>query len=158
MLHKSLIQFSVDGQGCLPSLFDLRPNYGGHVMTIMGTSFKRPPASTAALSAPEPAAGRCWSTPLLETPGHTRASLGQSSGVTATFSWWAQGSVCALQESVSPVPWGYVRCHEEQYCIGIWNVRSMNQGKLDVVKQKMTRVNVNILGIKRTKMDWNRWI
>ena len=45
---------------------------------------------------------------------------------------------------------------KEQYCIGIWNVRSMNQGKLDVVKQKMTRVNVNILGIKRTKMDWNR--
>ena len=75
MLSKSLIQFSVDGQGCLPSLFDLRPNYGGHVMTIMGTSFKRPPASTAALSAPEPAAGRCWPTPLLETPGHSRASL-----------------------------------------------------------------------------------
>ena len=40
-----------------------------------------------------------------------------------------------------------VQCCKEQYCIGIWNVRSMNQGKLEVVKQEMARVNVNILGI-----------
>ena len=40
-----------------------------------------------------------------------------------------------------------VRCCEEQYCIGTWNDRSMNQGKLEVVKQEMARVNVNILGI-----------
>ena len=38
------------------------------------------------------------------------------------------------------------RCNE-QYCIGTWNVRSMNQGKLEVVKQEMARVNVDILGI-----------
>ena len=37
-----------------------------------------------------------------------------------------------------------VQCCKEQYCIGIWNVRSMNQGKLEVVKQEMARVNVNI--------------
>ena len=36
---------------------------------------------------------------------------------------------------------------KEQYCIGTWNVRSMNQGKLEVVKQEMARVNVDILGI-----------
>ena len=42
--------------------------------------------------------------------------------------------------------------NKEQYCIGTWNVRSMNQGKLEVVKQEMTRVNIDILG---TKMDWN---
>ena len=36
-----------------------------------------------------------------------------------------------------------VQCHKEQYCIGTWNVRSMNQGKLDVVKQEMARVNVS---------------
>ena len=36
-----------------------------------------------------------------------------------------------------------VRCHKEQYCIEIWNVRSMNQGKLEVVKQEMARVNAN---------------
>ena len=39
-----------------------------------------------------------------------------------------------------------VRCCEEQYCIGTWNVRSMNEGKLEVVKQEMARVNVDILG------------
>ena len=40
-----------------------------------------------------------------------------------------------------------VRCCKDQYCIGTWNARSMNQGKLEVVKQEMARVNVNILGI-----------
>ena len=40
---------------------------------------------------------------------------------------------------------------KEQYCIGTWNVRSMNQGKLEVVKQEMTRVNINILGISELR-------
>ena len=44
-----------------------------------------------------------------------------------------------------------VRCCKEQYCIETWNVRSMNQGKLEVVKQEMARVNVNILGISELK-------
>ena len=44
-----------------------------------------------------------------------------------------------------------VRCCKEQYCIVTWNVRSMNQGKLEVVKQEMARVNVNILGISELK-------
>ena len=44
-----------------------------------------------------------------------------------------------------------VRCYKEQYCIGTWIVRSMNQGKLEVVKQEMSRVNVNILGIRELK-------
>ena len=44
-----------------------------------------------------------------------------------------------------------VQCCKEQYCIGTWNVRSMNQGKLEVVKQEMARVNINILGISRLK-------
>ena len=47
-----------------------------------------------------------------------------------------------------------VQCCKEQYCIGTWNVRSMNKGKLEVVKQKMTRVNINILGISELK--WTR--
>ena len=47
-----------------------------------------------------------------------------------------------------------VRCCKEQYCIGTWNVRSMNQGKLEVVKQEMARVNINILGI--SKLKWTR--
>ena len=40
-----------------------------------------------------------------------------------------------------------VWCCTEQYCIGTWNVRSKNQGKFEVVKQEMARVNVDILGI-----------
>ena len=44
-----------------------------------------------------------------------------------------------------------VQCCKEQYCIGTWNVRSMNQGKLEVVKQEMARVNINILGIRELK-------
>ena len=44
-----------------------------------------------------------------------------------------------------------VQCCKEQYCIGTWNVRSMNQGKLEVDKQEMARVNVNILGISELK-------
>ena len=46
------------------------------------------------------------------------------------------------------------QCCKEQYCIGTWNVRSMNQGKLDVGKQEMARVNVNILRISELK--WTR--
>ena len=45
-----------------------------------------------------------------------------------------------------------VRCCTEQYCIGTWNVRSMNQGKLEVVKQEMARVNVDILG--NSELKW----
>ena len=44
-----------------------------------------------------------------------------------------------------------VPCCKEQYCLGNWNVRSMNQGKLEVVKQEMARVNVNFLGISELK-------
>ena len=47
-----------------------------------------------------------------------------------------------------------VQCCKEQYCIEIWNVRSMNLGKLDIVKQEMGRMNINILGISELK--WMR--
>ena len=46
-----------------------------------------------------------------------------------------------------------VLCCEEQYCIGTWNVRSMNQGKLEVVKQEMARVNVDFIGISELKQN-----
>ena len=49
-----------------------------------------------------------------------------------------------------------VQCCKEQYCIGTWNVRSMNQGKWKVVKQEMARVNVDILGISELK--WTEWV
>ena len=44
-----------------------------------------------------------------------------------------------------------VQCCKEQYCIGTWNIRFMNQGKLEVVKQEMARVNIDILGINELK-------
>ena len=44
-----------------------------------------------------------------------------------------------------------VQCYKEQYCIGTWNVRSINQGKLEVVKYEMARVNINILRITELK-------
>ena len=44
-----------------------------------------------------------------------------------------------------------IQCCKEQYCIGTWNFRSMNQGKLEVVKQEMARVNVDFLGINELK-------
>ena len=47
-----------------------------------------------------------------------------------------------------------VRCCKEQYCIGTWNVRSMNQGKLQVVEQEMVKVNIDILGI--SELRWTR--
>ena len=48
-----------------------------------------------------------------------------------------------------------VRCCKEQYCIGTWNVRSMNQGKLEVVKQEMAKSEHQHSRNQRTKMDWN---
>ena len=76
------------------------------VMKIMVTSFQRSHAHTATLSASNTAAGHCCPMPLLETSGHSQASLGQSlvgSLLLSTGSWCAQGFVCALQEFVSPV-------------------------------------------------------
>ena len=74
------------------------------VMKIMATSCKRPQACTAALSTPNPAAGHHLPMPPPETPGHSRARLGQSlvgSLLLSPGSWCAQGSVCAHQEFVS---------------------------------------------------------
>ena len=44
-----------------------------------------------------------------------------------------------------------VQYYKEQYCIGTWNVRSVNQGKLEMIKQEMARVTVDILGISKLK-------
>ena len=76
------------------------------VMKIMETSFKRSHAHTSTLSVPNPAAGHCGPTPLPDIPRHSQASLGQSlvgSPLLSPGSWCTQYSVCALQESVSPV-------------------------------------------------------
>ena len=75
-------------------------------MKIMSNSFKRSHACTAVFSAPDHAAGHHRPTPALETLGHSWASLGQSfveSLLLSPGSFCAQGLICALQESVSPV-------------------------------------------------------
>ena len=87
MLSKSLIQFSVDGWCCVPSLLFMWGQTMVEVMKITVTSFKRSHACTATLSAPNPASGHHRPTPPLKTPRHSQASLGQSCGVTAPFSW-----------------------------------------------------------------------
>ena len=106
MLSKSLIQFSVDGRGCVPSLlFDLRPNYGGgdedngdllqnvpcsHCCTQCPLAYSRPPPTHMS-------AGDFWT------------FMGKSGSVSCWSlllphgCWCAQGSVCALQASLSPV-------------------------------------------------------
>ena len=76
------------------------------VMKIMKTSFKRSHAGTAALSDSDPQSGHRWPTPLPETPGHSWACLGHflvGSLLFSLGSWFPQGFVCALQESVSTV-------------------------------------------------------
>ena len=71
MLSKSLIQFSVDGQGYVPSLlFDLRPNYDGD-NEDNGNFLQKSHAGTAVLSASDPVAGHCSPIPPPETPGHS---------------------------------------------------------------------------------------
>ena len=57
-----------------------------------------------------------------------------------------QCPVVDVYDGVSKIPY----C-KEQNCIGTWNVRSMNQGKLEVVKQEIARVDINILGIRELK-------
>ena len=103
MLSKSLIQFSVDGLGCVPSCCLTWVQTTVEVMKIMVNSFKRSHACTATLRAPDPAAGHHWPTPPPETPGHSRASLGQSfvgSLLLSPGSRCAQGFVWALQMSL----------------------------------------------------------
>ena len=75
MLSKSLIQFYVEGWGCVHSLlFELRPNYGGS-NGGNAASFKRSHVPTSILSAPNPAAGLHQPTPSPETPGHSEDLL-----------------------------------------------------------------------------------
>ena len=94
MLSKSLIQFSVDGWSCVPSLLFTWGQTMVEVMKIMATSFRRSHACTVTLTAPNPAAGHHQPMPLLETPGHSWASLGQSlvgSLLLSPGSWCTKG-------------------------------------------------------------------
>ena len=77
-LSKSLLQFSIDVWGCVPSLlFDLRPNYGGG-NEDNGELLQKVPCTHCCTECPDSAAGHQWPMPLPETPGHSMARLGQS--------------------------------------------------------------------------------
>ena len=104
----------MDGAMSPPTpMFDLRPNYGrGNEDNgnFLQKSFKRTCAHTVVFSAPDPAAGHCPPLSLLETPGHSQASLGQSlvgSLLLSPGSCFAKGFVSVLQESVFPILWKY---------------------------------------------------
>ena len=103
MLSKSLIQFSVDGWSCVPSLlFDLRPNYG-EGNEDNGDLLQTVPCTHCCTQCPQPAGGHHQPTPPLDTAGHPQASLGQSllgSLLLSPGSWYTQGSVCALPEGL----------------------------------------------------------
>ena len=103
MLSKSLIQFSVDGWGCVPSLLFTWGQTMVEVMKIMVTSLKRSHACTATVHAPNPVAGNHQPTPLPETPKFPQASLGQSPVGSLFLSpgSWCTRFCYALQESIS---------------------------------------------------------
>ena len=104
MLNKSLIQCSIDGQGCVPSLLLTWGQTMWEIMKIMETSFKTFHSGTATLSALDPTAGHHYPLPQPKIPGHSWARLGQSlvgSLLLSPASWCTQGSVCALQKSIS---------------------------------------------------------
>ena len=103
MLSKSIIQFSVNRWGCVPSLLFTQGQTMVEVMKITVTSFKRSHALTSILSAPNPAAGHHRPMSLLETPGHPQASLGQSPVVSLLLSpgsWCTQGSVFFIDDTL----------------------------------------------------------
>ena len=80
------------------------------VGVMSATSFKRTYAGTVVFNTPDPKAGQCWPMTLPETPGHSQASVAQSlvgSLLLSPESQCSQGSVCALQEFVSPVPFKF---------------------------------------------------
>ena len=102
MLSKPLIQFSVNGWGCVSSLLsDLMPNYGGG-NEDNGSLLQKVPCT---FSAPNPVAGHHRPTPPLETPGHSQDSLDQclvGSLLLSPGSWCTQAFVCAIK---SLFPW-----------------------------------------------------
>ena len=115
MLSISLIQ-SVDGWSCVPSLLFTWGQTMVEVMKIMVTSFKRSHVCTATLRTPNPAAGHHQPTPLLETPRHSQASLGQTLVGSLILSF---GSCCARSCLCPPRVYFLVLCKFWQLSHGV---------------------------------------
>ena len=139
MFNKSLVQFSIDGWSCVPSLLFTWGQTMVEVTKTMATSFKRSPAFTAALSAPRPAAGHHQPTPLLETPGHSQASLGQPFVGSLLLS---PGSRCTIFCLCPPRVYFPVLCKFWQLYFGI-NCDLLQQG-LAIAKSAAPRAPVPV--------------
>ena len=104
MLSKSLIQFSVDGQSCVLSLlFDLRPNYG-EGNEDNGDLLLKVPCMHCYTQCSQPCSRPLPTHASPETPGHSRASLGQAlvdSLLLSPRSWYAKSFICSFEEPVS---------------------------------------------------------
>ena len=83
---------------------------------------------------------------LQYTPGEEQRNSSRRNEAILAEPKWKQCPVVDMSGGESKV-----QCCNEQHCIGTWNVRSMNQGKLQVIKQQMARVIINILGISELK-------
>ena len=112
MFSQYLIQFLADGRcSVLSLLFDLRSNYGGG-NEENGNLVQKISCMLRYDQCPQPCSRPPPTVPPLETPGHSRASLGESlvgSLLLCPGSWCTQCSVCALQESIS------------QSCVSSWS-------------------------------------
>ena len=88
-----------------------------------------------------------------ELPRSAGVQIATGDGWRNTSRWNEEAEPKWKQHPVVDVSGGEskVQRYKEQHCIGTWNVRSMNQGKLDVVKQEMARVSIDILGISEIK-------
>ena len=166
MLSKSLIQFSTDGLGCVPSLlFDLRPNYGRSNEDNVDL-LQKVPCTHCCTQCPQPCSRPLPTHTSPETPGHLWASLGQylvRSLPLSPGSWCTQDFVCALQESVSPVLckfwllYGGVNgdllqeglCHTQVYCTQSPSPSSsplLTRTPQEMLKHSSVSVSVGSLG------------
>ena len=155
---------------CSLLLFNLRPTYGGD-NEDNGNLFQQVPCTHCCTQCPRP-----WRRPR---PTHTWTLLHTHRQVWVSLLWShcsfllgpdmhkvlfvpfkslfpSPVSVLEPKQKQHPVvdvtgDWSKVWWCKGQYCIGTWNVRSISQGKLEVVKQEMARVNTDILGIREQK-------
>ena len=112
--------------------------------TIYTVQYKKTKGYDTKRWAPFPQQGRMASNML----------LGRAEGAITNISRKNEAAGLKLEwHSVSNVSGGKskIQCCKEQYCMGTWNVKSLNKSKLDVAKQEMAKVNINILGISEVK-------
>ena len=122
MFSKSLIHFSVDGRGCvLFQLFDLRPNYGGG-NEDNGGLLQKVPRTHCCTQCPDPAVGHHRPTPPPETPGHSRASLGQSlvASLLLKITYLKKLRASLMAQWIKNLPFQHFRCSLAGIAVSGW--------------------------------------